>query len=97
VNLGQFLTALGNKVDKESLKGLSLVNYSTDEQLTGVKRIDGKLIYQKTYTLHLNYGGTDASIPNILEAGFSDTKTIVKSEVAKYNSNGFQHAFSGIG
>lgn len=51
-------------------------NYSTTEQKTGQKWIDGKDIYFKVY--HIDHLGNNTDVT--LEAGFGTTKTIIKTE-----------------
>lgn len=51
-------------------------NYSTVEQKTGQKWIDGKDIYFKVY--HIDHLGNNTDVT--LEAGFGDNKTIIKTE-----------------
>lgn len=53
-----------------------LPNYSTTEQKTGQKWIDGKDVYFKVY--HVDNLGNNTDVT--LEAGFGTTKTIIKTE-----------------
>lgn len=56
--------------------GGGLPDYSTDEQATGQKWIDGKDVYFKVY--HVDQLGNNADV--MLEEGFGSTKTLIKTE-----------------
>ena len=49
--LSQELMLLENNIDNELERKQNIVDYSTEEQLTGQKWIDGKPLYQKTVRL----------------------------------------------
>lgn len=61
------------------------LSYSTTEQLTGAKWIDGKPIYRKVVT-GLNYGGT---ISDWMDTGATLTngETLIKAEGIRYSNN----------
>lgn len=80
------------------LKGESMINYSTSEQNTGIKWIDGKDIYQKTvaisgfdsYGVALDITGIDFLVDAraILRTSYSGT-TSTHITSFNYNPNGW--------
>lgn len=62
------------------------VNYSTDEQATGLTWIDGRPIYQKTYTGTLARGEYDYW--NKMDLGATDAVAIIDMEGSLYDGNG---------
>lgn len=49
--LSQELMLLENDIDTELERKQNIVNYSTEEQNTGIKWVNGKYIYQRSYIL----------------------------------------------
>lgn len=62
------------------------VDYSTTEHSTGTKWIDGRDVYQRTYTGQLIRG--DYEYYNMLDLGTIDAAALVGVETALYDANG---------
>lgn len=68
---------------------ISDMDYSTSEQDTGCKWIDGKKIYRKTYVVSLPSSGSSMSVNH----GISNLSSYIKSEGVAVFSNGMTTRF----
>lgn len=68
---------------------ISDMDYSTSEQDTGCKWIDGKKIYKKTYVVSLPSSGSSISVNH----GISNLSSYIKAEGVAVFSNGLATRF----
>lgn len=67
------------------------VDYSTDEQDTGLTWVDGKKVYQKSYDITLTSGETELET-----AEFMADKKIIGGEGGAYSTQGYACALGGL-
>lgn len=72
--LSQELMRLENDINNELERKQNIVNFSTEEQDTGIKWIDGKPIYQRTFEKTINVTGGSRNWYTVLTS--SDLRSI---------------------